>query len=175
MEIGRALDRINSQDNTKHKLFVYSNNYMGFSDKCKDIKSIHYMGFVKGDDFVSAMMQSDILIHTESFLPCNIEQTRLSLSTKIADSVNSGKCILAYGPAEIASMRHLQENKCAHIVTNPADLEKELKILVEDDELRNEYIVNARYCAERYHDTVKNSNRLKKLFYEVLAENVTTI
>ena len=168
LEIGRALDDINQRYHSTHCLQVYAKNYMSFDEKSREIASIRYMGFVGGDDFTSAIMHSDILIHTESFLPEYIEQTRLSLSTKIADSVNAGKCILAYGPADIASMHHLQENKCAHVVTEPDKLEYELEVLLANQLMRRMYIVQATHCAQRYHNSRKNSQRLRSVLKMLL-------
>lgn len=168
LDIGKALDDINEKNHTNHELVVYAKDYLDFSVKCKEISSIKYKGFVSGDDFISALMSVDILIHTESFLKENIEMTRLSLSTKIADSVNTGKCILAYGPKNIASMDHLEKNNCAHMIYDLDQLEKELEVLLTDASLRVSYISKAKMCAEKYHDSEKNSKILKELFASII-------
>lgn len=168
LEIGKALDCINAKEHTNHELLVYAKDYLDFAKKSKEIASIKYMGFVSGEKFISALLDVDILIHTESFSKENIEMTKLSLSTKIADSVNTGKCILAYGPKDIASMKHLENNNCAHMIYSPNQLENQLEILLTDASLRKSYIEKAKECAQKYHNSEKNSKRLKEMCVGIL-------
>lgn len=168
LDIGNALSAYNKDHSTNHRLKVYAKDYLNFSDKCVEIGAIEYMGFVTGDGFINAIAQSDILIHVESFEKDNIEQTRLSLSTKIADSLNSGKCLLAYGPAEISSMQHLIKNKCAHVITSKDMLYEELSNLIINDALRDKYIHEAKKTACVYHDSKRNSQKTYCLLKEMI-------
>ena len=58
------------------------------------------------------MANSMAVIHTESFEQEMMELVRFSVSTKIAESLMYGPCLIAYGPEGIASIDYLKENKC---------------------------------------------------------------
>lgn len=63
------------------------------------------------------MAQADVLVHVESFRKSDIWVTRMSISTKIADYLRAGKCILAVGPPTIASVQYLQSVNAGPVVT----------------------------------------------------------
>lgn len=168
LDIGRALEKYNQKNGTAHSLNIYAKASGEFLKKCEGKASIHYNGFVTGDDFLCAINSADVLIHTESFSEENIAQTRLSLSTKIADSLNSGKCLLAYGPPKIASMRHLVENNCAFVIDSPAKLEERMGEILRHHELRSEYSARAKRTALQYHDSKINSGRLRQMYMDLI-------
>lgn len=96
---------------------------------------------------------SDIVIHTESFEKSMIEVTRFSISTKISEYLAYGKCILSYGPKEIASIKFLAENNLSiscfskkDIYQNITDIFQE-KIPVKKFEIR---------AAEFYRQNMRN-------------------
>lgn len=66
----------------------------------------------------AALAQADVLVHVESFVPAHIEYTRWSISTKIPECLASGKAILAIGPRELASIRHLESSGAAVIASS---------------------------------------------------------
>lgn len=160
--IGKALDSINKEENKNHVLLIYSKNINNFSDKCKGIKSINYKGFIPGHEVYEAIMSSDIIIHTESFEESNIEKAKFSLSTKIADSLSSGKCLLAYGPSNVASIEYLIEENCAYVITSSSDLTRQLKILLNDDQKILSIGQKGKKTALKNHDSYKNSQTLYK-------------
>ena len=49
----------------------------------------------------------------EAFDKENRDRVRYSVSTKIIESLASGRPLLAYGPEDVASMAYLRRNDCA--------------------------------------------------------------
>ena len=94
---------------------------------------------------------SRAVIHTESFDPVIRERVRYSLSTKIADSLAGGTCLLAYGPAEAASMDYLIRNGAAFAATSPEELREILPRMFTDDEAYLRTSVNAAALARKNH------------------------
>lgn len=126
-DIGYALDQINNENNTSYKLQIYTGEkskeiLMEFND----IKSINFCGFVSGQEFDRVFHSAEILLHTEAFDDENMDIVKYSISTKIADSLGSGVPLFAYGPASLASICYLDENKCAVVVNSVKDLKKNL-------------------------------------------------
>ena len=65
-----------------------------------------------------------------------MELVRFSVSTKIAESLMYGPCLIAYGPEGIASIDYLKENNAAYVISRPEDLEKGLEEILTNKELR---------------------------------------
>lgn len=161
--IGKELNNYNIAHETTHKLRIYAKPKDKFVEECSKNPSIEYKGFIPGSQVHDAILSSDILIHTESFLPENIEYTRFSLSTKIADSLASGKCLLAYGPKEVASIVHLINNDCSPVASSIGELTEMLASLIEDESLRIKYGQKGKETANAIHNTGRNSAVLRKV------------
>ena len=93
-----------------------------------------------------------------------------SVSTKIADSLASGTCLLAYGPAEIASIEYLKENKAAFCITEEAELEEGLVSLIGNSELQSALVQNALTLAKRRHNGSINRQMIKDTLEEIIKQ-----
>ena len=113
---------------------------------------IVFHGSVSSQEVNRIISVSRLVVHTESFTPEMIGRVRYSVSTKIADLLASGRCIFAYGPAEVASVNYLRENDAACVVTDRAALTEALKEILNDREKRLKYIQNAKALAKKNHD-----------------------
>ena len=152
LEIGHALKKLNLPDVPNH-IDVYS------AEKRREIlrelneeNGIVFHGAVSSDEVKKIIRNSMLVIHTESFDSKTIPQVRYSVSTKIADCLSSGTCILAYGPPNVASMEYLTENKAAYIINSKEDLENGLKEIISNKFLRKKIVKNAVQLSYRNHD-----------------------
>lgn len=167
-DMGKALLKLNRQSEPK-MIDVYSGE--------KDPECLKYMteengirfhGRISKDEVVKVMENSMAVIHTESFNETYMEQIRFSVSTKIAESMMYGPCLIAYGPQGIASMDYLRDNDTAFIMNTKDELESGLAKIINDAELRSEIVSRARKLAESNHDSQNNSNKLKKWMEDAL-------
>ena len=164
-EVGSALDRINSAEGTDCRLDLYTpelNEEM--KQAFANISAIHFCGFVTGEAFRKAMEDTDFLLHVEAFDTITTDLVKYSISTKIADSLASGIPLLAYGPENVASMRHLMRNECAFTAVTRESLEAMLLAAMHDDIYRKRVLDNAEKTAEEYHHRRSNSEKLKQIF-----------
>ena len=79
-----------------------------------------------------------------------------------------GKPILAIGPAQVASMKYLED--CAYCVTRLSQLESRLSYLIETDELKE---MLSKKALEKYynnHDPGITREHLVKDILEILGE-----
>ncbi|MCT2409544.1 hypothetical protein NZD88_18485 [Chryseobacterium antibioticum] len=127
--------------------------------------NIFIKGTVQGKELYQEIINTDILLHTESDDLFNRSLTKLSVSTKIPEYLLSQNLILAYGPTEIASIKLLQENDLALIIdsedTDENNIEKIINILSSDEELR--LIKNAYQYAVKEFDEEKISTNFRKI------------
>ncbi|MBQ2932566.1 MAG: hypothetical protein IJE62_07010 [Clostridia bacterium] len=132
---------------------------------------IAFHGAISAAEVKEVIKKTDILMHIESMDKKNRNKVRYSVSTKIADSLASGKCLFAYGPGEVASMQHLIRNECAIVATSEEELKKALKIAFEDSEKRKSVCQNAVKTAEKYHFGETNDAMFKAVL-EKAAKNI---
>lgn len=147
VDIGEALHRINGGAVTVYSQDVSPEAERAFS-RCP---GIDFKGAMPYPEIQKQMVSSRLLIHTESFDPDLSDRVRLSVSTKIADSLASGVCLFAYGPKEVASVRYLRENDAACVVDCKADLEESLRCILESEEERARLAANAKALALKNH------------------------
>lgn len=129
---------------------------------------ISFHGKINYDEVLNVMANSSVLVHVESFDSKIREEVKYSVSTKIADSLASGTCLLAYGPPDIASIEYLKENDCACVITKKEELYERLSAIIGDERLRNHYVKNALVVAENNHNAEKNSKFLQTILNEAM-------
>lgn len=119
---------------------------------------IAFHGNIPADEVKQVMAESLAVIHTESFDENIKNSVRYSVSTKIADSLMSGTCILAYGPEEVASIKYLSDNNAAYCITSKEKLSSGLSELLTNEDIRNTIVKNALELANKNHKTNNNFN-----------------
>lgn len=153
--LGQALKRLNVPGKPE-AIDVYSaEKRPEVLQKLSEENGIHFCGEINAARVKEVMAESMLLIHTESFNEITRKQVAYSVSTKIADSLASGTCLLAYGPAEVASIQYLIDNHAAKCMTDEAELESGLTEIILNEGLREEIIQNALAMAARNHDGTK--------------------
>ena len=121
---------------------------------------IRFHGGISAEEVLCVMERSMAVIHTESFDEKIMNAVRFSVSTKIAESLMYGPCLLAYGPEGIASIDYLKENKAAYVITSKDNLEIGLKEFISNQTLREEIICNSRKLAKENHSLNINSQKV---------------
>lgn len=168
--LGRTVDKLQAKyQNKKIELKICSlmePNYRVMK-KFNKVKSIKYLGALKTKELTKLKENSNLLVHVESFDKKSINITRLSVSTKIPEYMVSGRCILAIGPPNVASIQYIADNKIGAVLTDK-DFDKwedVIKGLINDKSMRNEYISNALKHSAINHNHEKNRKKIQKLFY----------
>jgi hypothetical protein len=152
-KIGRIIEKIN-QNGKKAELDIYS--LTPLSKKMKSQlninNAINLMGAINSNEVKTVLQNADILVHVESFDLKNKLAVRHSFSTKIVDYFNVGKCILAIGPTDIASIDYLKKNDAALIAANNLELENILLKAINNQSIITEYEKKSWECGKKNHD-----------------------
>lgn len=167
-EIGKIIDNINCEKKLNCELRVYSASVLEKKVEYEfhKISCLKFMGKVSASEVHIKQCESDVLIHVEAFDKASVNSTRLSLSTKIPEYLNTGVCILAYGPAEIASIQYLRENNLAEVCCNYMELKKSITNIIENRECRIEFEKRGLIWAKKYHDINIMSCKFQKYIME---------
>lgn len=161
--LGKTLKSLNI-NNIPHAIDVYS------QEKRPEIleqmtleNGIRYHGPINSERVKEVMAKSRFLIHTESFADNMRHSVMYSVSTKIADSLASGTCIIAYGPKEVASMAYLAENNAAFCITDDDDIVECFKEMFFDLEKQDAVSKRALALAKRNHSREKADSVIQEI------------
>lgn len=167
VDIGRALKSIKKSDGTCWHLDVYSaENREHVLKHLTEENGIVFHGAVGQSEVGQIIDNCLLVVHAESFDEKNIYKVKYSVSTKIADLLASGRCILAYGPKGIASIDYLYENSAAFVVTEKKALKSSLEDIIENAQLREKTILSAKELAALNHSPQAVSGRIKTIIGE---------
>lgn len=168
LELGEALHEVNNFSATGYSLDIYTGEKRPeVLSKLSACPSISLHGFVTGDEYKKVFDSADVFIHVESFEAENRERVRYSVSTKIIECLASGRPLLAYGPADVASIAYLRRNDCAALAQSHEELFTIINDVLSDEQRLCELVGNAEKTAKRES---ANSSRLHGLFDSVLLE-----
>lgn len=131
---------------------------------------ICFHGMISPEEVLKVMGRSMAVIHTESFDTNTVSIVRFSVSTKIAESLMYGPCLIAFGPEGIASMDYLKDNEAAFVINDPEKLHDGLHRVLTDAALRQRIVANARTLARENHNADTNSRNVRQ-WLENAAEN----
>lgn len=160
-EIGKAIKKLGLHD--VNGIDVYSGeknpeNLIGLTEE----NGVVFHGEITPAEVAKKMDECMVIIHTESFSPRTQKMIQYSVSTKIADSLLNGPCLIAYGPEKLASIDYLKKNKAAYVITRPEDLEIGLHEILTNSELRSEIVRNARKLGAENHDEAVNPKKVRE-------------
>ncbi len=131
---------------------------------------IDYRGFIPYEDVVKEMDSSDILLHMESQDEYYAENLRYGFSTKIADSLASGKPFVVYSSPGIACAEYLSKNECALVTWDEATFTDAIRAVIEDRETRERLVERGLAVVSSNHNGKKNTAK----FHEALLSLIKT-
>lgn len=129
---------------------------------------VHFRGRITPAEVATRTDECISIIHAEAFHDATIKMVRYSVSTKIADALLNGPCLIAYGPEGVASIDYLKEHHAAYVITKPEDLRPGLKEILTNAALREEIVKNARSLAAENHDAAVFSKKVRAWLQEAI-------
>lgn len=144
------------------KIYSHDSDKLEIRNKMRGYKTVELMLPVEADALGPILDNADILLHVESFDPYFSSRTHFSLSTKIPEYLSYGKPLLAIGPQNLASMKHVRD--CCVCITHPESDMAKVTQLINSKAYRED--VGAR-CLKKFntdHDPALLKADLKKAF-----------
>jgi len=137
----KAILEIYSPDTVDEDTMLRLNN--GCSKHC---------GFIPREKVLEVQQNADVVIFAEAIEGKDCKAARLSFSTKITDYLANGKCVLAVGKEDIAPIDYFRRNDCAIVATDEKQLEEQIKYIIGNTHVIEEYGRKAFDSAKRNHD-----------------------
>ncbi|MDF2522782.1 MAG: hypothetical protein K0R31_423 [Clostridiales bacterium] len=133
-------------------------------------ESSRIMGTIPYDDVKKVLQRADIVLHVESFDTMQAKTTRLSFSTKIIDCMQSGSCMMAIGPSNIASIKYLSNIDGVIVVNDIKMLGSLLKDIINDRNCIIENSEKLNQYARIHHNINVNRKMLENDFGQILSK-----
>ncbi len=171
VQIGKALSEIQVEGIPRWVDVYTASSQPECINPLKSATGIRFYGAISAEEVLNVMAKSTAVIHTESFEQNFMDMVRFSVSTKIAESLMYGPCLIAYGPEGIASIDYLKENGAAYVISRPEDLESGLTEILTNRELREQIVKNARELAIKNHNTEINPKKVRMWLSEVVNDS----
>ena len=153
-------------------IYTFPGDLRRFGKHFEGCEAIVTKGTAAPSEVRGIQLDANVLVHVESFDEASRQLTRLSLSTKIPQYLMAGRCVLAVGPAEAASIRYIADSGAGIAISTESQdvLCAGLERLLRDPVLRREFGAQARQMAVRRHDAESERERFRALVSEVQAE-----
>lgn len=135
-------------------------------ENLKACRGIRLKGFVSYEKVIDVMEKSDVLVHAEDFEPFYRKGLKRAFSTKVADTLASGKCFLLYAPSEVACADYLKTNEAAYVVNDNSELYDVFVELSSNSRSRERYIDNALRLAHKNHSVTKNAKKFQQIIID---------
>lgn len=126
-----------------------------------------FCGKLSASEVCRIQEDSDILLHVESFKEKDRYITRYSISTKIGEYLARGRCILALGPPDVASIEYLRDHKLGAVLTSTKTdvIKKCLLDLVNNEEERLAYGKRAYEQARTVHNRTVVQKNIQEIIF----------
>lgn len=133
----------------------------------KECEGIHFHGLVSYEKVKQLLRDSDLLLYVESFDKFYQEDLKFGFSTKIADSLSSGNCLLMYSPEHFACHQYLKKNQAAYTASDKKQLHDILEELVRNPASRQKYQESALKLAALNHNNNTNKEKFQSILYDI--------
>lgn len=143
------------------QIHIYGRPSEEDGEKLKAHPAVVMHGFVNQDTLLQVRETADILLHVESFDPQIMPKLKYAFSTKIAQCLCSGRCVLTYAPADMASTEYLMFTEAACVATTKLEMRKKLQSIMESAESRKKLADRGLKIAKENHDLRKTAERIR--------------
>lgn len=113
---------------------------------------VELYGAVDPEDLKEVYNTSSVLVLVEPVDLRGRLSVRLSFSTKIVEYMRTGRCILAYGSGNTASIQYLEKSRAAMVVKPEDSIDAKIEALIRDEGMRRRYAKDAWSAGRRNHD-----------------------
>jgi len=131
-------------------------------------RGIRFHGMIPYDKVTEIIKRSTVLFHVEAQDECFKESLKYGFSTKIADSVSSGRCFIIYSSPEVAGAKYIQDTRAGWFADNVDDLKTVILSVLLDADNRENVLVRAKRISFENHNVNNNCDKFKQALLSVL-------
>ena len=159
IEVGEVLQSISKE----YEIDVYGKASNTMKQRFAQAPGVDYKGLVSYDEVKCIISESDILFHVETEKGYKERQLQYAFSTKIADSIASGKCFVLYAPKELACSKYMRDSRAGWIASQKQQLRAAINDIINRPEQRVDILASAKTTAEANHNFHKNAQKFQSI------------
>ncbi len=159
IEVGIVLQHIN----TNYYIDVYGSANDEIKKQLENAPGVRYHGHVCYDKVKEIISKNDILFHVETEKGYRERQLQYAFSTKIADSISSGRCFILYAPRDLACYQYICDTGAGWLAENKKELEDVLRNVINNSQERLDVIARELLVASENHNYEKNALKFQEV------------
>jgi hypothetical protein len=165
------MNRINIGE-IKYLIHIYSQDLLNAKTYkyISKLRGVVFKGSIEKIEVDRVLMNSDFLLHVESFESKFIRATSLSFSTKIVDYLYSGKPIIAIGDIRCASIEYLEKHQAAMTLLSKKFNSQLFEENLQDQNLHDKICKNSFNLAILNHNHSENIINFKNKLEDLLGD-----
>ena len=157
--------------NPRYSIDVYSNEREESVTRVFDgHPSLHFMGSVPYSEVLRKTEESDIVVVVEGHKAKDIELSRYSLSTKVADSLASGANVLGYGSEECGAVDYMDKIGCVTLCHKREELAPAIRRLIGDSKLQKANYDRAAAIVEQNHTLANSTATFRRVVSRAMSD-----
>lgn len=158
IEFAETINKINPL--FKLDVYGYAKNE-AMKELLESCSSIRFHGVVPYSTVKDIIAQSDFLVHAESQGEEWAESLKYGFSTKIADSISSGKVFILYSSDDIACAEYIRSTGAGVFAASKEQLKLKIEELLTDSRRFKEIIDKSQRIALENHNPKRNTELVK--------------
>lgn len=163
IEIGEVLHSINPM----YKINVYGKADKSMQNRFGEVPGVDYKGLVSYEEVKRIIAESDILFHVETEKGYRERQLQYAFTTKVADSVASGRCFVVYAPEVLACSKYIRLHRCGWVASSKKELHDQIESILNNKTERDEVLANAKRVAIENHNLIGNAKKFQHILMSV--------
>ena len=168
VEFAKALQKVDSN----YILTVYGSVPKDEVHKFESVKNVKLMGVVTSNELRDIKETADVLVHVESFNPLIMPKLRYAFSTKIAQYLCAGRCVISYAPKDMASSEYLIQSKSVLFASTCFQLDQILNDIRMNPDTLKIYADRALEQARENHNESLIGGKLYTMLNKLIQENL---
>ena len=166
VEVGRALKKAGIPGYDRIDVYSADKNPKTL-EQLTDDNGIRFHGPVGNQEMDRILGSAKYVLHVEAFDEKSTVRTRYSLSTKVGEYLQSGACVVVYGPGDISSVEYLRENDAALILSSAEEAPDKIRQMLNDAATFDAMQNKAAALAEKGHSKKENDLTILSIFEQV--------
>lgn len=159
VEIGELLHSIDK----RYKIDVYGRASQTVASRLRKSIGVEYKGLIDYEGVKRIIAESDILFHVETEVGLREKLLKYGFSTKIADSIASGKSFVLYAPYDMASTKYILDTGAGWYASNINELRNVITSIICNNDLRWQVLNKAKEVSETNHNIRKNAEIFRRV------------
>lgn len=128
---------------------------------------IRFHGKISYEQVKKVMSESMLLFHVENGEEYFRKEVENGMSTKLADTLACGRCLVVVAPESVFCAKYIQKNKCGCVITDEEMLETSLREIINNKEKRAQYIEAGQKVVAQNHCADKNRAKMESIINEL--------